>query len=129
MIERTHDATIEELRALLAEQDEVIRNKADEGHVAAKYWGRLMTERKRVRQMRGDVEKWQEMYREAHLRAERTSVGNPGTTHADVVLLARWFADQGWSAHELLGPIEKPWHFLDEIRAARAIGNAIADAE
>ena len=43
----------------------------------------------------------------------------PDELHADLVLLVRWLADDGYTAREIADAIEKPWCYAAEIEAAR----------
>lgn len=45
--------------------------------------------------------------------------GNWHENHDNVVMLARWLADDGRSAYEVADAVEKPWKFTDEYKIAR----------
>lgn len=52
----------------------------------------------------------------------------PSTTHQDILLLAKWLESDGATAHEIVGAIEQPWKWRDEIEAARLLFGATVDA-
>lgn len=44
----------------------------------------------------------------------------PGITHADIVALVAWMAEQEYTPHQIADAVAKPWHYRDEIAAATA---------
>lgn len=41
-------------------------------------------------------------------------------THADLVLLTRWMADENYDADDIAYAVEKPWKYIDELASAEA---------
>lgn len=48
------------------------------------------------------------------------SWSTPDDLHQDLVTLTRWLAAGPSSVEDVLERVEKPWHFLDELAAAKA---------
>jgi hypothetical protein len=49
-------------------------------------------------------------------------------THLDLVVLTAFLADNGWSGKSIADVVEKPWHYLEELKLAQAVGEHEASA-
>lgn len=47
-----------------------------------------------------------------------------GDFHADLIVLTRWMADEGFTAGEVADAVEKPWKYTDWLAIARRGGSA-----